>query len=587
MQKHDTALGTKLGPRIALLISRAIVLTHAKLATLKHRIAMSVFHAISDEISEEVDTTLGPLLAKLHDSIDETHPAYPSIHFMHTVSGQLKALAGTGLQISGLLGSISAIMNNELADVVYAYIRLNPHLLPDVSTLLQMNAAALLDDAATADAIAAQGINSGWSQNMMLLAKSYPTVADGLEMMRRGLISRDQFALWCGLNGIPESIVGIYLHMVNNPISVADAALAVLRGNIDQATADALATANGVSLNEFQILVNNTGEPPGLMQLLEAYRRGFIDQATLEQGIRDSRYRNEWIPMLEKLRYEPMSVADAVNATVQNQMDAATARGIADQNGLTPGAFDILLNTAGEPLSPTEMWTLYNRGQVTQDQVYQASRESRLKDKYVPMQFLLHEHTLPIFTIQTALRTGGMDQATALKSITSLGYSAHDAQEIINSASQQRLKTYRDQVVAAAHSLYEDNIIGADTVNSITSQMGYTDDETKFITQSSELRREAAITHAAINATRSKYLAHHIDEQIASGLLDSFQVPSQQRDQLLAVWTIEASAYTKSLTEAQIVKAFKDSLITQDDAMSRLQAMGYNETDSTLLIQGA
>lgn len=587
MQAHQGAWGSKLGPRVAMLVSQSIVYTHSKLLHLKHKLAMMVFHAISDEISEEVDVTLGPFLQQLHDTVPEDHPAFPGIHFMHTASGQLKALAGTGMQISGLLGTVSTVLNNALAPYVYNIVSQSPGMLPDQTTIVQAFASQMISREEGRGDLGGQGIQFDWADRMLTLGITRPSPADALEMVRRGLITDDQFTIWGALNGIDPIAVGNYLQMRNSPVSTPDAALAVLRGNMTQAEGEKIAAENGMNADSFKTLIDNTGEPPGLQQLLEAYRRGFIDQETLKRGILQSRYRNEWIPMLEKLRYSPMSVSDAVRAVVQNQLDISKARTIADDNGLEPGAFDVLAATEGDPLSRTEMEELFNRGLVSQSQVDQALRESRVKNKYVNLAFELHRRVLPLRNIQMALHEGSMDQGHAIAAIMENGYSHDDAAQIVKSGNFQRLRPYRDQVVSAIRSLYEDNLVSKDMLVSTVMSMDFTADEAVFIAQSSEMKREQHLTETAITAVRNKYLGHHIDVNAASGYLDGFGIPATQRDQLLALWQIEAGAFTRTLTEAQVVKAFKHDLITAEDAGKRLIAMGYNETDATLLLQGA
>lgn len=587
MGELPARLGTKLGPRIAMLVSQAMIYTHTSLVHVRHKLAMMIFHAISDEISDEVDITLGPLLNKLHDAVDEQHPSYPYVHFLATATGQLKALAGTGLQVTGILGSIAAIMNNELADVVYNVIRANPGLLPDPGIISQAFAAGLVSEQEAKGAIGAQGIQYGWADYMLLLSKSYPSVTDGLELMRRGLITQDQFALWTGLQGVPEDIVALYLQLITGPVSAADAALGVLRGNISQQQGTQIAAENGFDPASFQLLLDNTGEPPGLQQLLEGYRRGFITKAELERGILQSRYRNEWIPFLERLRYSPMSIADAVNSSNQGHLDVDTARSYADQNGLEPGQFDILLATAGEPLSRTEMEQLYNRGLVTRDQVDQALRESRVKNKYIPLAFALHEKVLPVFTLQTALRYGTIDQARAIATMMEDGYKKEDATALASAASAERLKPYHDKILAQVQNLVIDSIISPDAAAETIKGLGYTDEQAGYITQAAELHREAATYKAAVGVIRQKYVSHHIDRITASGYLDQLGIMTDQRDQLLALWDIEAAAFTRDLTPAQVVKAAKNGLIEEPDALARLEAMGYNQVDAGLLLQGA
>lgn len=582
---HVSRVGTKLGPRIAMLVSQAIVWTHVKLHSVKHKLAMSVFHAISDEISDEVDITLGPILQRLHDQLDESHPAYPSVHFMHTVSGQLKAIAGTGLQVSGLLGSVSTIMNNELADFVYNIVKSNPALLPDVGTISQSFAAGLVSLPEATSALASQGIQYGWVERMLALSHVYPSVSDAIELIRRGQANSQDFQQWGAFNGIPTDVLDKLISLINVPVSVADAALAVLRGNITQAEGDAIAAENGYDQAAFTILINNTGEPPGLEQLLEAYRREFIDKATLEKGIRDSRYRNEWIPMLEQLRYSPMSTSDAVNAANQNQMPADQARKVADQNGLTPGAFDTLLATAGEPLSRTEMEQLFNRGLVTQTEVEQALRESRLKNKYVKYAFDLHARLLTPSDVQRALRFGSVSEADAVKSIMMLGYDEKDATTLATAGQAERLQVFKDRVVSSVQLLIEAGIMSEATATPIIVSMGYPASDAKFIYQSSIYHRQATLTRSAINAVRSKYIGHHISRTEASSALDSLTVPADNRDFLLKQWDIDLAANTRVLTEAQVVKAVKKELITSDDGLARLLAMGYSQGDAELLIE--
>lgn len=584
---HPAKWGAKLGPRVAMLVSQAIIYTHARLVGVKHKLAMAVFHSMSDEISDEVRETLGQIFGALHDSLPEGSPAKPSVHFMHTRTGQLSAIAGSGLQASGLLSSIATIMNNELAPGVYDTVRSNPHMLPDVATIAQLIASARVPAAEGIDAIAAQGIDNGWAAQLVSLITQYPSIADSTDMLRRGLIDQPTFEKWATLNSIPPDVIQSYLQMVNIPVSPADAALGVLRGNISQDAGQSIADDAGLDGASFQLLIDNTGEPPGLEQLLEAYRRGIIDKPTLEKGILQSRYRNEWIGTLEALRYSPISVADAVNAVVQNQLDVATAETIAQQNGLEPGQFTILQNSAGEPLSRTEMEQLYNRGLVTQDQVEQALRESRLKNKYNDLAFQLHSKIIDPGLLSRAVRYGGISEADAVAKAMENGYNKADATVVVNAGLQERLQTHKDRVVSSVTTLYETGTIAQSDAASVIQQMGYTETEATFIIAAADYHREAHIISQVVTAIRTKYLAHHITSNQATGYLDAVGLPTSQRDFLMNLWGIEHDAYVKTLTEAQIVKAVNHDLITAEDGLARLVALGYVEGDAALLIAGA
>lgn len=586
MPVTDT-LGSRLGPRLATIISSAIVSTSARLASLRHRVGMSIFHSMSDEVSDEVDITLGPVLQALHDVMDADHPVYPAIDFLLNGRGQLKAIAGSGLQMSGILGSVSTVVNNMLAPEVYATVANYPALLPDTSVIGSAYARGQVGLQEALHDLASLGIQSEWSLRLLEQSVTWPDMTELLAFARRGYIDQRAFTENAAMLGISSDNAAMYWQLRDIPLSPADLALATLRGNMTQASAQSKAMQSGVAPDDFGILLENTGEPPGLMQLLEGYRRGFIDRQVLEKGIRQSRYRDEWIPLIEQLRYSPMSVADAVNAVVQNYLTQSQGDAIAQQNGLEPGAFATLYATAGEPLSRTEMEQLYNRGLATEDQVKQALRESRLKDKYNSLAFSLHEKIVPIYALQRVLKYGGVTHSDAIKIAMEQGYSQSGATMLVDSGASERLNTYKTRVVASIQALYEDNIVSLSDATQTIAAMGYDTSEVSFIMRASEFHRESRAIHAAVSAIRSKFLERHIAQNEAIALLNAIPIAAEQRDYLIGLWTIERGAYVRSLTEAQVVKAVKLELITPQDGVSRLVGMGYNQIDSQLLIEGA
>lgn len=583
----DAHRGAKVGTRVALLVSHAIVATHKALIGTKHKLAMMVFRAISDEISAEVDQTLGPILKSLAAAHGETGEAQPLLSFMATERGQLKALVGQGLAQSGLLWPLSQILNNVLAPAVYDALRHTPQSLPDASTIAAIAAQGTYPYPNAVNDIAAWGYNAGWAGSMIAASQTWPDSSLISTMRNRGLIDDSEAKTYLKRAGLPDQAIDIVLATRIEPLSPAEAALAVLRGNMTNADGTQAAGAWGIDPATFDVLVANTGEPIDLTQLQEAYRRHIIDQDRLVHGIRQSRVRNEWIDVVEALRYGPMSVADAVNARVQNHIDEATMKSIADDNGLVPGQVDILYLTAGEPLSRGEASELVNRGEMTEAEFVQDLRESRLKDKYIARAFELRRRLLEPRMLSSAVEVGAVSHDYAIQVALSYGYNKKDAEILVNEGSARKLRTYRDRVVAGIESLYEANAITGDQAQDLIKPLGYEGSEAQFILEAANFRRNERLLASGISAVRSKYVGRHITAQKASGYLDAMGVPSGQRDELLAVWGIEHAANVKQLTEAQVMKALKLQLITTQQATDRLIAMGYSAADAALLIGGA
>jgi hypothetical protein len=579
--------GIKLGNRISSIVSTTIIATHQRLIHTKHKLAMLIFSDISDVISEEVHTTLGPILRQLHDDTPAGSSAHPLVKFMATNHGQFQALAGTAAGATGLFSSIAQIVNNELSPSVRGALATNPHLLPDPGTLAELAAHGLAQQGDVMQSIAEQGINTGWGNALIELNKQYPDAGTMLDMVRRGFIGRDTFLEWSLRNGVPVAVSESWVKLVDVPLTPADAALALLRGNISEAEAIAAAAAWGVTEQDFTVLVNNTGEPLGLEQLLEARRRGFINDERLTRGILQSRVRNEWIDVAKAIAFSPMSTADAVQASVQNHITQAQASAIASQNGLEPGSFDTLYQTAGEPLSRTEMEQLYNRGLATREDVLQALRESRLKDKYGEQAFELHTRLIPPTELARAVLYGTMTHEKAVAQAMTYGYSEADAATLVSSAVNQKLETQRMGVVRAVEQLYENNAMTHETATAIIGEMGFEPSEATFIIQAAEFKRQEKVIATAISAVRSKYIAHHINQGAASASLDAIGIPHQQRDFMLSMWRIEHDANVKLLTPSQIIKGGTIGIFTAEQVLERLMNLGYTQVDAQALIDGA
>lgn len=580
-------IGSKLGPKLVHIISQTIISTKVKLLDTEHRARVGSMQEIIDRAGHEIADLYRPVWQE--SFAEQDMPDHIREHVEKIMSGthQWQAIAGAALGYSGAGSSLGTIISNFLAPGVRFAVAKDPQLTPSNETMASLTAKGAFPESETFDLSAGNGYSRDIVQALIEASSSWPDVSTVLELRRREIIDQGTAQTYLKRNGVPDSVIPQLLLLQNVVISPADLADMVVRGIKTEADAAPVALESGVDAADFHDLTLLTGEPPGLQQLLEGYRRGFIDRAQLVHGIRQSRYRNEWIPLLEQLRYSPMSVADAVNAVVQNHLTPAQGEAISQLNGLEPGQFAILQETAGEPLSRTEMQELYNRGLVTREQVDQAQRESRLKDKYIPLSFELHRRIIPIFTLERAVKAGAVDHKTAVAIAMESGYTQRDAEIIVAGGASDKLLTYKNRVVSAVETAYEDSTITRAEATDLIKGLGFEVTEADFILTAADFRRSARIVTAVQSAVRAKYVARHISRQQAGNDLDAIGIPATQRDYMLSLWDIELAANTRHLTEAQVVKAVKLELITPEDGLARLAAMGYDDTDAALLIEGA
>jgi hypothetical protein len=412
----------------------------------------------------------------------------------------------------------------------------------------------------------------------------FPALPETIELLRRGQINADQAIKNLHRNKIPPDQVDHLLSLARTLLTPADLALAELRGAITSDQAKAYALTLGVDPADFDTLVANTGEPLGLMELLEAYRRDFIDRDTLERGIRQSRVRNEWIDTAEKLRYSPMSTADAVRAVVENYITADQGAVFAQQNGLMPEHWPILVESWGRPLAHMEMASLVHRGLASRSQFDQAMRESDIKDKYIGQSFEVATRLLPERLIVTAIRYGAITLQDGSKRLLQLGYEPENVAILLKLGLAEQHGASHALTRTQIGQLYADGILKrADAIAKLVA-LKYSQQDAEYMLQLLDTQAHAKELKAETAAIRVSYLANGIDAVRAEQQLTALGIAPDQAQHLIHVWDREKHRAARVLSEAQVVKAAKNKTITPADALSLLVAAGYDQHDASILL---
>ena len=576
--------GERIGPRLAQLVAQYVLASRRDLAPHEAKVRQVATQALIDKAGHEFADHIGPILA---DAIaaNPDMDARVKEYLTRTASGrhQLQAIAGH-IAMAGAGSVLSVLLSNELAPFAYGVVAANPHLRLDAPTAAAANAAGLLDGAGLLNEAGAQGFDVERAQILYGLAQAIPDSATIGQLVNRGLISGADGAYWVQRGGYGQALHGPLLALREEVLSPADAALAVLRSEISTAEGEAKAALSGVSKADFQTLVANTGEPPGAESLMEALRRQFIDESRFTHGILQSRIRNEWVDVLLKLRYSPMSIADAVNAVVQNHLPASAAAAIAEQNGLEPGQVNTLIETAGSPLSRTELEELFNRGLIDQATVIQGLRESRLKDKYVDDALALHVRLPEPRQVVAMVSHGVLTHDEAARLLTQYGFSPDVAGLLIAEGTATKLGAHKDLTIGEIRSLYVDGVFSRGQAENYLQLLGYAAAESGFLIASWDMLTAAAVTRQAVTVIRGRFVARAIDWPTAAQLLTDLGIPDGAQQNYQRVWGIEQSARVSVLSEAQIVHAHKITLISGQDAYDRLRAHGYSDDDAHILL---
>src|SRR5258708_17678584 len=102
--------------------------------------------------------------------------------------------------------------------------------------------------------------------------------------------------------------------------------------------------------------------------------------------------------------------------------------------------------------------------------------------------------------------------------------------------------------------------------------MGFTEAESGFVIQAADYRRREKQVVTTVSAVRARFIAHHLDQNQASAILDKSGLLAAQTDILIATCKKERSALVTNLTEAQGKPPMKKKAITIEKADPQLAA---------------
>lgn len=372
-------------------------------------------------------------------------------------------------------------------------------------------------------------------------------------------------------------------------LSVADAVDSVIKSHLSFDQGAQEASYSGINRSRFQTLVDGAGEPPGVETLLSWWRRGIIDAAgrgadstSVEQGVLESRVKNKWLPGLMQSAFLPIGVADAVDAVVEGQISHDQGANFARQNGIDGDMFQILVNTRGNPPSPSELNELHRRGLIPltgtgpdATSVQQGIFEGATKDKWWSLLAALADYVPPPRTVTAMVREGALTDDEALVLFQKAGLSQQLAGQYLAAAHLQKTTAQRELSAQEIANLYRDGFIDAGTATAMLKLLRFSDQDAAFLLDLAAFQQQQQQIRTAVSRIQTLYVNHKIDAATAGTTLDQLGIPATSRDQMLTTWNLERAANVKLLTAAEIVDGVKAQIFDDVTGVQLLEDLGY------------
>jgi hypothetical protein len=450
-----------------------------------------------------------------------------------------------------------------------------------------------------------QGVDARQLGILRDLAGDAPGADQLAQALRRGIIKTT--GRGAGSTSYEQGIAETRLHDKWGPVlrelskailSPPDAASAVVRNFMPEGEAQAKAALSGVDAADFAIMRHLSADAPAPGQLAEALRRKVIPEAgtganvvSFKQGIAEGRLGDKWEPMIKALAQLWPTPTAALDALLKGQVTHAQAVQLYTQFGGDPAFFDLLYNTQGEAPTPLELITMANRGFIpwtgTGPQVVsyeQGFHEGRWRNKWEPVYRHFAVYVPPESTVVTLLSRGAITPALAAQLLAKQGMDAQLIAAYLDEAHTEALSDYRGATVATVLTSYHERVISAADAKVILESLHVTPSAVGLLLAYIDAQRDFAALNNAITRVRTLFANRKITVTTARASLVRLKVPSQNIEPMIAAWEVENSITVKVLTEAQIIAAVENRVMTEAEGMIELENIGYTPFDAWVLM---
>lgn len=450
-----------------------------------------------------------------------------------------------------------------------------------------------------------QGITAGQLATMRDLAGDAPGADQLAAALRRGIIARH--GRGADSTSYDQGIAETRLHdkwgemlveLTRAILSPADAASAAVRNFLPVADAAVIAAKSGVEAADFATMRHLAADAPAPGQLAEALRRRVIpeggtgaDVVSFKQGIAEGRLGDKWTDMIKALaRLWPTPTA-ALDALLKGQVTREQAVQLYEQFGGDPAFFDLLYNTQGEAPTPLELITMANRGFIPFDGLgaqvtsfSQGFKEGRWRNKWETPYRKFALYTPPESTVVTLLSHGTITVAQAAHLLAKQGMDAELIEAYLDEAHTEALSAYRGATVSVVLTSYHERVISVADAKVILESLHVTPSAVDLLLAYVDAERDFTALNNAISRVRTLFAARKITVITARESLHRLKVPADNVEPMIAAWEVENSISVKVLTQAQIIDAWEFTILTDAEARTELENIGYTPFDAWVLM---
>lgn len=267
----------------------------------------------------------------------------------------------------------------------------------------------------------------------------------------------------------------------------------------------------------------------------------------------------------------PLSPATVADAVLRHNPAVPHPYGEAALSGINEDRLNALVYNAGNALAPGELLDLFRRGQISEERLVTGVHQDRLRDEWIPELKMLRYSPPGVGTVVEGALKGHLTHDDAQAKAAHAGLAPNEFDWVRASAGRP------PGIEQMLHLRNRDQATTADVVAAVR-QSDINDDFLKFVLHLGEY-------HPPVRSIMAMLRAGAIDDTRATALFKNQGVLDADIPGYIREAHHTRTAAVKHLSQSQVITMFLDGIFTHAQAHDRLVSLGYQPTDTDLLLQ--
>jgi len=568
-----------------------------------------IFDFIADRLGDALSIMLGKILARrspgpveqlfarliapdnprlaneLAEALQEINPVvafFMSFFIAHQAVGQL-------IQ-ARLTGAMERISHEELEE--------NPVRPPPVEAIVASFLRRYISDDQAEQLLRRHGIAPGSLQYLAIAMKDRLAIGTMADLARRGVISYGQYERYAIESGWSPEEARMVFESTRRLLTAAELVVAVRRGGMPIEEARERARQIGIEPDDFDAIMAGARAIPTPDQLLSLWLRGELDDLSLSIKLKEHGYTDDDIDRLKSLAYFIPPPSDLIRMAVREVFTPEVVERFGQMQDF-PEAFKEWAAKQGisefwakaywaahwDLPSITQGFEMFHREVITREELELLLRALDVMPFWREKLLQISYNPITRVDILRMYQLGVIDRDEVERRYRHLGYSPEDARLLADYTVRLAAEREKDLSRSDIEELLEKGAISRDQAKGLLLRSGYTEEIAELILARAELRIANRELADEVEILKTEFLEGNITLQDVAARLSSLGVMGTMVDTILAQLERERRKRRRSLTVAQIERAYKKGLLGPGEARERLRIAGYTDRDIDILLQ--